>query len=236
MPKVFLALPHYSTIHATAMPGLTMPSPQGNVCTVNLEGGSLLSLVFNRLWCRALNERQERGYTHFAMHHADIQAPVGWVDVLLNELDRHKADVISAVVAIKDYRGLTSTGYRSSNLGPISRLTVKEVNDLPETFDLEDALGTEGKRHWLMVNTGLWVCRFTEPWVEDVCFNICDAIQKVDGRFQPRCLPEDWNFSGFCAQRGLKVMATRKLRVLHHGDTGFPNNGTWGEWDHDKGD
>jgi hypothetical protein len=233
MPKVFLALPHYSTIHAHALPGLFAAAPTGATATVNLEGGSLLSLVFNRLWCRALNERSEQGYTHFAMHHSDIQAPVGWMDVLLEELEKHRADVLSAVVAIKDYRGLTSTGYRPDDLGPITRLTVKEVDRLPETFSIDD-LGRPG--HWLMVNTGLWICRFTEPWIEKVCFNVCDAIVEQDGLFHPRCLPEDWNFSGFCARQGLKVMATRKLRVLHHGDSGFPNNGTWGEWDTDRGD
>ena len=49
MPKVFLALPHYSTIHAHALPGLFAASAKGHAATVNLEGGSLLSLVFNRL-------------------------------------------------------------------------------------------------------------------------------------------------------------------------------------------
>ena len=167
------------------------------------------------------------------MHHSDIEAPVGWLDTLLEELDRHRADVISAVVAIKDYRGLTSTGYREPDLGPITRLTVKEVNRLPETNSIED-LDKPGRV--LMVNTGLWVCRFTVRWVENACFNVCDAISHVDGVFSPKALPEDWNFSGFCALQGLKVVATRKVKAVHHGNCGYPNNGTWGEWDTDKGD
>jgi hypothetical protein len=234
MPKVFLGLPHYSTVHAAALPGLMQASLEGHVSSVNLEGGSLLSLVFNRLWCRALNERSEKGYTHFAMHHADIQAPPGWVDVLLAELDKHQADVISAVIAIKDYRGLTSTGYRE-DLGPITRLTVNEVNHLPETFSVHD-IHPQPHEKLLMVNTGLWLCRFTEDWVANVCFNICDGVIEKHGIYIPRCLPEDWNFSGFCGRAGLKVLATRKLRVLHHGDSAFPNDGTWGAWDVDRGD
>ena len=47
-----------------------------------MSGGSLLALMFNLLWCKALNRRRE-GVTHFAMHHSDIQAPAGWVDTLL---------------------------------------------------------------------------------------------------------------------------------------------------------
>jgi hypothetical protein len=235
MTKVFLALPHYATVHAAALPGLMQASLEGHVKSVNLEGGSLLSLVFNRLWCRALNERAEKAYTHFAMHHADIQAPPGWVDVLLAELEKQKADVISAVVAIKDYRGLTSTGYREE-FGPINRLTVNEVNMLPDTFEINDVVKQPHEKRF-MVNTGLWLCRFTEEWIERVCFNICDGVFKQeDGSFRPKCLPEDWNFSGFCAREALKVVATRKLRVLHHGDSAFPNDGTWGAWDVDKGD
>jgi hypothetical protein len=240
MANVFLALPHYNNIAAQAFPGLACASLTGAVQTVNLEGGSLLALVFNRLWVRALNDRG-RGYSHFAMHHADIQAPPGWVDVLLEEMDKHGADVISAVVAIKDYRGLTSTGYRDPNLGRITRLTIKEVNQLPETFSLEDvARKWPDKKltpdHWLMVNTGLWLCRFTESWVEQACFSIEDAIGRDERGWFARCLPEDWNFSGFCARLGLKVLATRKPRVLHHGDSGFPNDGRWGEWETDQGD
>jgi hypothetical protein len=120
MARVFLAVPHYDALAPQAVAGLYGASHEGHVSSLNLEGGSLLALVFNRLWCRALNERHDKGLTHFAMHHADIQAPAGWIDTLLAQQERVGADVLSVVVPIKDGRGLTSTGVRDPQGGRIA--------------------------------------------------------------------------------------------------------------------
>jgi hypothetical protein len=165
--------------------------------------------MFNKLWCQALNERTQRGLTHFAMHHSDIQAEPGWLDILLEEQRKVGADVLSAVIPIKDQRGLTSTGLRDPVTGRIRRLTMREVMKLPVTFEAAD---TDAGDQWLMVNTGLWVCDFTKPWVEEVCFSILDAVVREEDRFVPKALSEDWNFSGWCARQA------------------------WGEWDVDRGD
>jgi len=231
--KVFLAVPHYDCIVPQALPGLIQASLEGRVATLNLEGGSLLAMVFNKLWCRALNERDKVGLTHFAMHHADIEAPAGWLDVLLSEQARVGADVLSCVVPIKDNRGLTSTGTRDPESGRIRRLTMREIFELPETFAVEH---TTTPGHWLMVNTGLWLCDFTKTWITDVCFSILDGMTRENGVHAPRALPEDWNFSGWCARRGLKVFATRKVPLVHHGRAGYVNSRVWGEWETDKGD
>jgi hypothetical protein len=232
-PAVFLAVPHYDDLVPAALPGLLQPSGLNHVRTLALEGGSLLAMVFNNLWCRALNQRQEWGITHFAMHHADIQAPPFWVDTLFAEMNRVGADVLSVVVPIKDARGLTSTGTRDPVHGNIRRFTMKEIFDLPETFSIADTAVPE---QWLMVNTGLWICDFTKPWVEQVAFSILDSILCENGRFQARALPEDWNFSGWCARQGLRVFATRKLPVVHHGRAAYGNDRVWGEWPTDQGD
>jgi hypothetical protein len=231
--KVFLAVPHYDAIVPQALPGLIQASPEGRVASLNLEGGSLLAMVFNKLWCRALNERASAGLTHFAMHHADIEAAVGWLDMLLEEQARVSADVLSCIVPIKDNRGLTSTGTRDPQTGRIRRFTLSEVFALPETFSIAD---TATPDHWLMVNTGLWVCDFTRPWAQKVCFSILDGMVCENGKHQPRALPEDWNFSGWCACSGLKVFATRKVPLIHHGRAGYTSARTWGEWQTDRGD
>jgi hypothetical protein len=231
--KVFLAVPHYDCIVPQALPGLIQASLEGRVATLNLEGGSLLAMVFNKLWCRALEERDRVGLTHFSMHHADIEAPAGWLDVLLDEQARVGADVLSCVVPIKDNRGLTSTGTRDPETGRIRRFTLREVFDMPETFSIED---TDTPGHWLMVNTGMWVCDFTRPWVAEVCFSILDGMAWENGARVARALPEDWNFSGWCAQRGLKVWATRKVPLIHHGRAGYTSARVWGEWNTDHGD
>jgi hypothetical protein len=231
---VYLAVPHYDTLIAQALPGVMLASKQHRY-VLAMEGGSLLALVFNHLWCRALNDRHKDGYSHFAMHHADMEAPAGWMDRLIDEQRRVDADVLSVVVPIKDARGLTSTGVRHPETGHIRRFTMKEIHEtLPPTFSIHD---TPWKDHWLMVNTGLWVCDFSKPWVEHVCFSILDSVIKTeDGRFQARTLPEDWNFSGWCARKGLRVFATRVLNVSHHGRGIFRNDTVWGDWQTDLGD
>jgi hypothetical protein len=230
--SIFLAVPHYGAIVPDALPSLCLPSVRHRVL-LNTNCASLLAHNFNRLWCTALNERQDKCLTHFAMHHADIAAPAGWLDVLLEEMERVGADVISCIVPIKDARGLTSTGLQDPETGEITRFTMKQVLQLPETFD---AAGL-GSVHHLMVNTGLWVCDFGEAWVEQVCFEIRDRITRgTAGRYIANALPEDWNFSAWCARQGLKVFATRKVPVSHHGTAVFKNDSGWGEWHSDQGD
>jgi hypothetical protein len=234
MTKVFLGLPHYGDLAPAALAGLVQASPKGRLATMVLGGGSLLALGFNKLWCQALNERAQWGLTHFAMHHADIAAAPGWLDTLLDEMEKVGADVLSAVIPIKDQRGLTTTGVRDPNGGRIRRFTLREVEKLPPTFSVFD---TPFPHEWLMVNTGLFVARITEPWAEEVCFNIIDAILKDDdGQFKARALSEDWNFSGWCARKGLKVFATRAVPVGHFGKACYGNDQPWDDWEIDKGD
>jgi len=231
--RVFLAIPHYGEI---------LPETLAAVCSctqrrppqIVTNGASLLAHNFNKLWCNALNDRKKNGLTHFAMLHADVMPDPLWLDTLIDEMRRVGADVISCVVAIKDPRGLTSTGYQHPGTNNITRFTMAEVMALPETFD---ASACPVASSILMVNSAVWVCDFTKPWVEDVCFNIRDKIAKTDlGEFVPMVLSEDWNFSGWCAEKGLKVFATRKVSVAHYGRIAFTTNKVWGELVTDVGD
>src|SRR5215469_11944582 len=122
-PKVFLAVPHYGSIESGTAGALLTASAQFSPY-VNFEPGSLLSYVFNRLWCECLNMRRERPVTHFAMLHADMCPDPGWLDILVTELERTGADVMSAVAPIKDQRGLTSTAWQDSTSMCVDRLTM----------------------------------------------------------------------------------------------------------------
>jgi hypothetical protein len=233
MASVLVGVPIYDQLIPQALPGLILAT-QRHQYTLHTEVGSLLALMFNSLWCAALNQREKLQLTHFAMHHADIEAEPGWLDALIDEQRRVGADVLSVVVPIKDRRGLTSTGWQDPHSRVIRRFTMKEVAGLPQTFD---AALAGRPNDWLVVNTGLWVCDFTRPWVEEACFSIVDAIVKNDrGRFCPKCLPEDWNFSGWCARQGLSVFATTRVKARHHGKAVYANDSTWGNWDTDRGD
>jgi hypothetical protein len=139
-PSVFLAVPHYGDLVAEALPSLITASCRTDTTRISLNtnGASLLAFNFNLLWCAALNQRQDKGLTHFAMHHADIQAEVGWLDQLIDEMAAVQADVLSVVVPIKDEKGLTSTGLQDPKTCKIRRLTMREIFTLPKTFTAKD--------------------------------------------------------------------------------------------------
>ncbi len=104
-PYCYLALPGYAGQHAS----ITAVQLASRDLTIRLgeQQASLLALNFNTLWCRALNLRRKRRVDYFAMLHADIEPEEGWLDALVGELEAHSADVFSAVVPIKEDRGLT---------------------------------------------------------------------------------------------------------------------------------
>jgi len=239
----FLALPSYGGMEPRILRGIMEAVPSGSTVvdrwTWQQQGGSLLALGFNTLWCQALNTRERHRWTHFAMMHSDIEAQPGWLEQLIEEQQRCGADVLSVVVPIKDGRGLTSTGVRSDERG-VRRITMKQLFKLPETFGVEDCRGVVpdvGADDFLAINTGLWVCDFTKPWVEKVWFGVLDGISREDnGKFRPKVLPEDWHFSGMCHQHGLKVMATRKIKVAHHGGAAYRNDTDFGTCEEDPGD
>src|SRR5271166_3289309 len=236
--NVYLAIPHTGAVAGQALPGLIWSSARGNL-TVAPGQVSLLATNFNQLWASALNKRETEGITHFAMHHSDIEASPFWIDTLIDEMDRVGADVISTVIALKDARGLTTTAIGSGS-NSIRRLTLREVHQLPETFSINDVPG-DGENRRLLINTGLWVCRFTEDWIFPPTFDgfhLKDQLRKNadTGEFEAVCLSEDWDFSQWLHNHNLKVFATRKVAATHYGVTGYPNDKPAGAWINDLGD
>lgn len=199
--------------------------------------GSLLAANFNQLWCLALNlvHRGEK-IDYFAMLHDDITPEPYWLDKLIDELEAKQLDMLSVVVPIKDIRGMTSTGLcrepddQLYHWAPWAKLSMHDVHQLPETFTAEDA----GRP--LLLNTGCWVIK----WNQDVCrrlhFEINDQIRFNTqlGQYQSFTEPEDWNFSRQCHELGLRIGATRKIRVEHRGETDFTNAYPWGKDSFDR--
>lgn len=196
-------------------------------CRVNVlsQSYSLLAFNFNLHWVAALNSRAKFGWTDFAMIHADVTPAVaGWLGWLTAERRRIGADILSVVLPAREDSGLTSTALCHSDdpEARATRLTLRQVHNLPETFNVADcqAAGIAGG-DTLLVNTGLWICDFSQPWVEQIHFEVRDRIRlnKKTGRFQAFCWPEDWNFSRRAAELGLSVYATRGLPADHDGFT-----------------
>lgn len=206
---------------------------------------SVLPHAFNCLVASALNMRRTHGVTHFAMLHADVEPEAGWVDVLIDELNATGADVISAIVPLKSPTGLTSTaiGDAFDAWKHPRRLTMKEVYDLPETFDRRDLW--DGDRPILgaspgplLVNTGCMAFRldsWVEQWALEEAFGFATRIVKTDvDFFIAECVPEDWAFSRWLDSHGHLVAATRKVRLAHRGSHGYTNTLPWGTMERDE--
>jgi hypothetical protein len=154
------------------------------------EGSSLLADSFNMHWRNALNlQLAGVNVSRFFMLHDDCVPEDDYLTKLLAVLDETKADLVSAVVAIKDRRDLTSTALDDPDDAweVWRRLTKAEVAGLPDTFDGPTASralepfhgGRNGKpaqERSLLANTGCWVCDFTRPWRRKVQFEIKSRI------------------------------------------------------------
>lgn len=217
-----------STAHAGATLAMTNATRGGMDWAVRLASTSLLPFTFNTLWAGVLNERKTQGFTHFAMIHDDVMPACGWLDVLMMELMEKDASVVSAIVPIKDKRGLTSTAMDvTGDEWMPRRLTMTEVyTDFPETWT----------HPALLMNTGLWVCRLDEPWVDKIWFEQHDRIAvKPDGDYFAQTKSEDWNFSRRLRALGYgdRMYVTRKVPLIHESDE-YPNTHPWGQWNTDK--
>lgn len=241
---VCIAIPTYDgRVHFdTAVAALTKATkrPNGSFQV----SSSLLAFSFNNLWAMALNLREQHGIKWFAMLHADIRPDEWWADTLIAEAEKHDADVMSAVVPIKNNEGLTTTGMSNpvDDYSPYCRITQTQINHstFPPTFDAAIAssalralpgpmkvMPPAGSK--LLVNTGCFVARIDKPWAERVRFSIGDRIRKDEGgKFVAGVNPEDWQFSKDVAELGGRVMATTKVKLLHRGQADYASDHVWG--------
>lgn len=252
---VFLGVPSYNNvIHAgTAQAAYQSASRRFNVLTM-AQGRGLTSPNCNFLWCSALNARLDNpAVKWFAMLHADIAPEPWWIDLLIAEAEKHKADMVSAVVPLKDGRGLTSTVIGSPDwtaetiaAGKLpkrfGRLSLQQVlhSRFPTTFGIneaadalaqlpEDLRVTNAPRNCLLLNTGCMVVRLTAniDW-QAVFFSVLDGIEIQNGRYVYWDVSEDWLFSFRMTLAGARCMATKAVRVVHCGNSQFANDRPWG--------
>lgn len=229
----FVAMPSYGLCVPGAVRGIYRAS-DGKVETFghDLES-SLLAQSFNIFWAAALNAcRTGRRVDYFAMIHADVVPEDFWLDRLIEELDAHRLDVCSALIPIKSSKGLTSTAYEADppeDFRVGGRITMTEAYRLPPTFTSEHV----GRP--VLMNTGLWVCRFDPAWAKHVCFTIRDRIvEKPDGSYEAEVMSEDWDVSRQFRRLGLRIGITRRVKVGHRGAFVFGNDKPWGTSAHDE--
>ena len=236
--NILLVCPHNGWITWKTARGVFRASER-HIITVNDMSTSLLANGFNQLLTAGLNMYHKGDITHLAMLHSDVGPDDFWVDVLMDEMEATEAAMVSAIVAIKDARGVTSCGVGQDDRWNIyRRFTIRELEDLPETFTAEEA-GYPGKP--LLVNSGCWLADLRQPWwhqttdgVLDVSFTIRDRILVKDEGYRCEVEPEDWYISRQLHSLGAKVCATKKVAVHHIGAHDYPNFGNWGAWEHDE--
>lgn len=231
---ICLGMPSYGSCTDRAATGLYRPSKDPGF-DIRIWGysSSLATGNMNGLWCWALNANRKSPVSYFAMQHTDIEPQEFWLDILIEELEAKKLDVLGVVSPIKDARGITSTAMERLDGDPWrvhGRLSMKEIWQLPETFTSAD-LG-----YPLLINTGLWVCKFDEAWCKRILFTVNDriSINPKTGDYFAQTEPEDWYVSRTFNQLGLKVGCTRKVRLEHRGSMAFTNEIPWGQNDFDK--
>ena len=240
-PKVLLAMPYYGNIAMGAARGYFCPT-RGGVDVIDLAGAchSILPNTFNYLFCTALDARDKGQVTHLCILHSDVCPPIGWVDILWREMVAVGADVISAVVPIKDGSGRTSTaiGALDNPWHPTRYVMLGDRANLPVTFTAEHACASPNEV--LLINTGCLLLDLRRPWWDvpaaggpggdGFAFEFRTRIVRaaLDGpdaplRRAPQAIPEDWLMSRHVHAHGGTVAATWAVDLEHRGPVGFRN-------------
>lgn len=226
--KILLAIPHNGTVVWNMAQSAWKSTNQHEVQIANLPS-SLLALGFNNLYAEALNRNEAGDFVElFAMLHGDISPEGPWLDSMVQILLDKAADLVSAVNAIKDGRGLTSSGLGvpGEPWMPLRRFTMRQLQQYPKTFNAAD-LGCPDQV--LLHNTGCWIADLRRPIFhaddENGClrafFTINDRIVKkrVEGvrKWVAEVEPEDWFFSRRLHEMRANTYVTREVVTHHYG-------------------
>ncbi len=238
MSSVMLGIPGPSAQWG-AIRGLLQASSCHKVMIENADNGHD---NFNTLWLEGLNAAEAGAITHFAMLHSDVYPEANWIDTLIEGMEKSDVTLISAPIAIKDGRGIMSCGIGNpeNSWSPLRRVTAKELECLPDTFDASD-LGYPG--HCLLHNNGCWIAD-----LRDKRFFETDANGDLRAIFQfpKRCFraangawmrqgeSEDWYFSRMIHDLGIRSAITKRCKIRHRGTVDFANWGAWGEFEQDE--
>lgn len=233
LEQVYLGIPSYGgQINEGILAGVLHCSNTGFIGGIEVASHSFLTQNFNHLYVKALNLR-DQGITHFCMLHDDIVPEKFWLDKMMALMKHHSADMLSAIVPLKNHEGMTSTALDIPLAGGdpkwrFKRLTMTEVyRDFEPTFTHEK----------LLLNTGLMLIDLRKPWVEKVCFRFHNEIvpfPEQPGKLLARAMSEDWLFSRDALALGAKLFATREVKLVHIGKAAYTNAGPWGSVKEDK--
>lgn len=255
MSRIYMARPRYGHVEreheASAFSSF---SRDKHGVFLGDQPGSATPSDFNKEWCRCLNEKVP--YDYFLMLHADL-APLSdgrpWGDLLIEEAENNGYDVLHAFARIKDWSGNTSTlvtGSLDPFGTPARRVTMKELQSLPPTFDASHyrcVMNLDWPNAYMGINTGCmlvdlryhrkvfrrfpgfsWTTLVMGPRRDDPSLYVpldnpeCD----LDGELRSYFWPEDWAFGQWCEKQGLRVGGTSKVVTNHYGTAYFSTHPT----------
>jgi hypothetical protein len=228
-PKVVIVQPRYG-------PNAIWPEadrsfwnrPTLGTCDIaaRLQHSQSICYVFNQLLAEALDMRDRGEADHIAMIHADVAAPDGWLDTLYQELYAEKADIVSAVIAIKDDvpnpRTSTAIGDHWNEWFPKRFIHEQDRGRMPETFGPEHVCEAD---EILLLNTGLWLAPLNRPWWDYFGWSLDSRITRHNGKRIVQMRPEDWQMSRFLHGHGAKMRATWKVPIKHYGEATWATGG-----------
>lgn len=229
-PRIFVAIPSGG---ANRVNGLALPAinEHADVVFFNISGSAA---SWNRCLALALDLRDEDKIDHMMILHEDILPKRNdWSKVLWDEYEKHDADMMSAVVPIKDKRAVTSTAVETKNPWGPHRYTMREVMAGPVTWTHPE----------MLLNTGMILINLRRPWLDEyekrgLCFTCENVMVKHPdtGKRQVGFFSEDWLFCRHARMCGAtKLYATRAVPLSHIGSWNYDNDSAWG-LEHDVGD
>ncbi len=216
-PKVFLGIPtHDGRVNQGVVNSIFSAGKM--LSKTQIEFGSALTTNFNKLYCAALNQR-ENGITHFCMLHEDVwPKEPRWLDKMMEIMKRVGADVLSSVISLKDSSGLTSTGIETKDRTSHNGFTAKKLS-LEECERRTPTFTDPG----ILLNTGLMLVDIQKSWSDKVWFQFTDSIAEKDGHYFPVAVSEDYGFTRMCREYHANLYATREIPVMHMGNGAFLN-------------
>jgi hypothetical protein len=197
------------------------------VVHIGISAGSMTSKNCNDLLCMF---RNMGGFDYFAMLHADVAAEDGWLQTMIERMEAFGLDVIHAPCALKNEKGYTTTcvSYDDNPWHPNRRITTTELQQLPETFDidtLKECYDSDATR--MVINTGCMVVK-NGPWFEKFpAFTMWDHIVKHNGDWFACSVSEDYVFGHWLADNGIRTGAT-KVATRHYGRGEYATSKVWG--------
>jgi hypothetical protein len=229
--KILIGIPTHSgeVRSITAMNLLRASATRRYHLDFKFLGLSLLAKNFNMLFAEAFNG----GYDYFVLHHADLAArgwnDECWLDVLVDQLRQHSLHALSAVSPIKSPTGVTSTAIERvpGNHFSLRRMTVRELltwyyncpNRMIDSESLASFMGLTNAGP-LLINTGLLIMDLQGPWFEHRWPGFCiddKLIWNSAGTPKSYTIPEDWCFSRWMHDNGVRYATTPSLVVEHEG-------------------